>query len=316
MVDFEYLYQGLCGLARAHRAGTMAGHLGAAVVAGYFFGEDQSDLPEGVYRGVEGELKRVIAGQEAIWFNAKKAGIEPTELFKPLPKEARRADAARSIAAALEKNIGSLRQSGHNVIFAALAIRALHDHPDYGAPQIVDGIRKLILAFSSVPPGRGYYGKEKGWLSGDKVKLPAEGSLARYKSIQAMADATIAQLIGGAAIRKQGFGGLWHIINHAAGLAELDRFGYKDLARRGLAAHHHHVRLWRSLPNVESELGAPRKASLDPRKPAYWQGMLKRDEARLTHRIKTLYGYFVLRRMIQDAATRKRADSSLLYLMD
>jgi len=315
MVDFEYLYQGLCGLARAHRAGTMAGHLGAAVVAGYFFGEDQGDLPEGVYRGVEGELKRVIAGEEAIWFNAKKVGIEPTELFKPLPKEPRRADAARSIAAALEKNIGSLRQSGHNVIFAALAIRALHDHPDYGAPQIVGGIRKLILAFSSVPPGRGYYGKAKGWLSGDKVKLPAEALLARYKSIQAMADATIAQLIGGAAIRKQGFGGLWHIINHAAALAELDRFGHKDLARRGLAAHHHHVRLWRSLPNVEKELGAPRKASLDPRKPAYWQGMLKRDEARLTHRIKTLYGYFVLRRMIQDAAMRKRADSNLLYLM-
>lgn len=38
MIDFKYLYEGVCGPARAHRAGTMAGRLGAAVVAGYFFG--------------------------------------------------------------------------------------------------------------------------------------------------------------------------------------------------------------------------------------------------------------------------------------
>jgi hypothetical protein len=36
MIDFDYLYKGICGLANAHQAGTMAGHLGAAVAAGYF----------------------------------------------------------------------------------------------------------------------------------------------------------------------------------------------------------------------------------------------------------------------------------------
>lgn len=45
MINFQYLYRGLCGLARAHRANPLAGHLGAAVVAGYFFGEDQPDSP-------------------------------------------------------------------------------------------------------------------------------------------------------------------------------------------------------------------------------------------------------------------------------
>jgi hypothetical protein len=43
--------------------------------------------------------------------------------------------------------------------------------------------------------------------------------------------------------------------------------------------------------------------------------MLKRDEARLTHRIKTLYGFYTLRRFIEDEATRKNAEDSLLYLM-
>jgi hypothetical protein len=43
--------------------------------------------------------------------------------------------------------------------------------------------------------------------------------------------------------------------------------------------------------------------------------MLKRDEARLTHRIKTLYGYFTLRRFIEDDDQRKQADDALRYLM-
>lgn len=42
MIEFEYLCKGICGLANAHKADTMAGHLGAAVVAGYLFGEVQS----------------------------------------------------------------------------------------------------------------------------------------------------------------------------------------------------------------------------------------------------------------------------------
>jgi hypothetical protein len=72
MIDFEYLYKGICGLANAHKAGTMAGHLGAAVIAGYFIGEDLGELPNEVFKGVEGELDRVIQGEQAIWFNAIK----------------------------------------------------------------------------------------------------------------------------------------------------------------------------------------------------------------------------------------------------
>ncbi len=39
--------------------------------------------------------------------------------------------------AALRKNVGTLRQSGHNIIFATIAVRALQDHEEYVAPQIV-----------------------------------------------------------------------------------------------------------------------------------------------------------------------------------
>lgn len=315
MIDFAYLYKGLCGLANAHQAGTMAGHLGAAVTAGYFFGEDHADLPQGVCKGVEGELRRIIRGEEAIWFNAKKAGLTPSDLFNAFPKAPPKKAAIKSIAAALQKNVGETRQSGHNTIFAAIALRALHDHSDFATLPIVTGIRKLIEGFNNAHAGRGYYGKQTGWRTGRQVKLPRDETFKKYRNVRDMAAVTVSELIGTAAIRKQGFGGLWHIINHAAGIAELERLGYKDLARQALPAHHQHVRLWRTLPDVEKELGPLTKSTHDPRQPVYWKGMLKRDQARLTHRIKTLYGFSVLKRFVEDKATLKKAEDAFLYLM-
>jgi hypothetical protein len=315
MIDFGYLYKGVCGLATAHQAGTMAGHLGAAVAAGYFFGEDQSELPDGVFRGVEGELDRIIAGEEAIWFNAKKVGVTPTQLFSSLPKEEARPETIRSIAEALAGNVGKTRQSGHNVIFASIAIRALHDHPDFATPQAVTGIRKLIEGFKNAHAGRGYYGKQQGWLNGNQVKLQAVDNFPTYRNIHDMVNVTIAELIANASVKKQGFGGLWHIINHAAAITELNRFGYEELANKALPSHHQHVRLWRSLPDVEAELGSVEKADHDPRTVIYWQETFKRNQARLTHRIKTLYGFYTIRRFIENESTRQKAEDAFLYLM-
>jgi len=316
MVDFEYLYKGLCGLARAHRANALAGHLGAAVVAGYSFGEDRHDLDSEVYTGVEKELDRIIRGEESIWFNSKKTGITIPELFEPFPAERPQKGAIPTIAEALSGNIQKTRQSGHNVIFAAIAIRSLHDHPDYATPSIIEGICKLVEGFNGAVPGRGYYGKQRGWTVGDKVSLPADDGLAPYKSENTMVEVVIDDLIRSASMHRRGFGGLFHIINHAAALIELSQFGYRDLARRGFAAHRHHVRLWRSLPDVEEELGAVESAIHDPRTAEYWTtGGLRRDSARLTHRIKTLYGFFALLRFVQDSAKRREAEKKFLYLM-
>ena len=315
MIDFGYLYQGICGLANAHKAGTMAGHLGAAVAAGYFFGEERNELPAEVLDGIQREMDRVIAGEESIWFNAKKAGVTPAELFNTFPGVAPEPDSIDSIVSTLRNNVGSLRQSGHNVIFASIAVRALVDHPDYATAPIVDGMRRLIAAFDHVSPGRGYYGKHRGWMTGNQVQLSDQDSFPTYASIQQMVDVTVTELIESAGTKKQGFGGLWHIINHAAAITELDRYGYRSVARRALPAHHQHMRLWRTLPNVEDELGAVIKSEKDPCDSQYWRGQLKRDEARLTHRIKTLYGFSILRRLIGDEDTRQQADNALLYLM-
>jgi len=315
MIDFEYLRSGVSALANAHKAGTMAGHLGAALAAGYFFGEDQGDLPDEVFTGLEGEIKRVIDGEEAIWWNVKQSGIAPADLFTPLPNEVPDVDKIQLIAEALRKNVGAVRQSGHNIIFASIAIRALRDHAEFALPQVVAGIAKLTEGFDTAHAGRGYYGKAKGWLSGPQVRLSPEEAFPPYVSVQQMVEVTLDELIATSAVRKQGFGGLWHVVNHAAAIAEIERLGFQDLAKKALPAHHQHIRLWRSLPDVAAELGPVPKAEHDPREPAYWKGMLKRDEARLTHRIKTLFGFYTLRRFVESESRRKRAEDAFLYLM-
>ena len=315
MVDFDYLAKGLYALARAHQVKSMSGHLGAAVVAGYFIAEQHPDLDDKVYDGIEGELDRIVRGQ-SVFSPRKGAAINVAEMFKPFPKESAKENLIDGIPEALADNIGQTRQSGHNVIFASIAIRALKDHPDFATPSVTDGIGKLIAAFNNVTPGNGYYGKEKGRIDGRKVSLPKDDAFPPYADLQTMADTVLDELIQRASHHRQGFGGLWHVINHAAALAELAQYGYRDLAIEGLPAHHLHLRLWKSLPDVTDELGAQRPTKHDPRTAAFWQSDdIRYDSARLTHRVKTLYGFDALAELVENNTKRKQANGNLRYLM-
>lgn len=316
MVDFEYLYRGLCGLANAPRAGSMAGHLGAAVTAGYFLGEDHPELDPGVYAAIERDLNRITGGEESIWFDPKKAGITAKELFKPLPKEEGRSATVDKIAEALDVNISKARQSGHNTIFASIAIRALSEHEQHCSPKLVAGVAKLIAAFNNQHAGRGYYGKAKGWKNGNQAPLADESTTPAYSSLSDMANVMIGQLIATASEHRRGFGGLFHLINHAAALTELDRYGYEDLAKKGMAAHRQHLRLHRALPDLTDELGKLETTSEDPFKPDYWKRTKSKQwGAWLTHRIKTLYGFHTLLRFVEDKEKRARAMERFGYLL-
>ncbi|MDA7902366.1 hypothetical protein N9B31_01780 [Mariniblastus sp.] len=316
MVDFKYLQKGIAGLANAHPLGTMSGHLGAAVAAGYFIGEDHADLSAVVTRGIESELERVLNGEEAIWFDVKKTGIQPTELFEIGPNQAAVPDRIREIAAALAGNVGTLKQSGHNVIFASIAIRALGSHEQYATPWAIDGVCKLIKKFNGVSSGRGYFGKKKGWKTGSEIELSPAAESQRYKSIQEMIDLTMEELIECSGVKKQGFGGFWHLINHAAGIVELDRLGYQSLAKSALPAHQRHLQLIRTLPDLSEELGPVKSSECDPLVAEYWSEQLGRGGASLTHRVKTIYGYHILRRHVEDSAVKIKSDEAFKNLMD
>lgn len=315
MVSFDYLVKGLNAMSRAHRVNTMAGHLGAAVMAGYFVAEQHPMLDDKVYVGIKGELDRIIRG-ESVFSPRKDSPITVAALFEPHVKERAKPELVDDIAEALARNIDETRESGHNVIFTAIAIRALKDHPDLTTPAVAGGICKLIAGFNKAKPGSGYYGKERGRIDGRNVPLPKDDAFKPYAGLSAMAEVVLDELVRSAGQRRDGFGGLWHVINHAAALAELAAHGYRELATKGLPAHHQHMRLFRTVPDVSDELGKETPTEHDPRTPEFWASkQIRRDRALLDHRIKTLYGFDALVDLVEGEAKRKRANEKLRYLM-
>ncbi|MDF2376784.1 MAG: hypothetical protein P1U81_11115 [Verrucomicrobiales bacterium] len=319
MINFDYLSKGLNGLARAHEMSSMAGHLGASLVAGYFVGERHPDLDPEVCEGIESDLDQVMAGGSVFGTRMRKnAKIMDSELFAAFPKEKADESLIDGIAEALEKNIKEPRESGHNVIFASIAIRALKEHPDFATPSITGGIRKLIGLFDNAHPGSGYYGKAKGRIYGNKITLP-EGNdgTPHYTDVAGMGGAVMDEIIKlDPKVHTQGYGGLVHVNNHAAAIADLALYGYPELVPDAIASHHRHLQLWRNLPNLVDELGPMPFAEFSPFSAAYWtSGKIPYDRALLTHRVKTMFGFDELAEAIDAGPREKEAYEKLRYLM-
>ncbi|MDF1862216.1 MAG: hypothetical protein P1U87_18515, partial [Verrucomicrobiales bacterium] len=319
MIDFSYLEKGLTGMSTAHRAGGMAGHLGAAVLAGYFFGEQNPDVDPGVLWGIERDLERIMAGEEDVWFRPQKAGVTVAELFATRDEATEDALAGASpdavVADALSKSSDQLRQSGHNVIFGSIAIRALQDHPEFGTPGAVSGMVKLMQTFVNVGEGKGYFGKGAGWKQGATVSLDSIDEV-RCDSVADAAELAIHELIETAAWRRQGFGGLFHLIDHAAAIVELSECGFPELAKQSMKGYVRHVRLLRALPILEEELGGLQRSEEDPLAATYWKRRNSSQySAWLTHRIKVLYGLGVLLPVIDDPEKEEKAKAAFRYLM-
>lgn len=318
MIKFDYLSKGLNALARAHLLSSMAGHLGASVVAGYFVWERRPDLEPEVYRGIEHDLDRVMRGDSVFGKRmTKNAEIADPELFANFPEERPDENLVDGIAEALEKSIGKPRQSGHNVIFASIAIRALKEHPEFATPSVVGGICKLLALFDETHPGSGYYGKGKGRIAGNKISLPEEDGTPEYTDIEGMGKAVLDELIRqDPQVHRQGYGGLVHINNHAAGIVCLAQSGYAALVPKAIESHRQHLRLWRNLPDLGAELGPMKISEFSPYAAAYWTtGKVPDDRALLTHRVKTMYGFDELVDGVDDEPRERQAYQKLRFLM-
>ncbi len=114
------------------------------------------------------------------------------------------------------------------------AIRALTDHGQFATKERLDGIVQLIRSFQGQKPGMAYLGKNKGWVNGNEVEPDPSTDFAPYADVTAMARRVVREVITSAPIHRRGFGGMWHVINHAAALVDLAEYGYRDLAQRAL----------------------------------------------------------------------------------
>ncbi len=316
MLPADYLYRGLCALARAPEAGTMAGHLGAASIAGYYLVREwlnQKPLVEAIRR----ELDRLEAGEETIWFNPRRVGFGVRELYAPFPSSPPVGNATARLTRALWTSVDALRQSGHNVIFGSLALRALGDYPEFAREPIVAGIERLLEMFADAAPGRGYYGRERGWNRPPGVPVAPEEVIPPYGSPRAAARATLGILITHAGQRRRGYGGLFHLLTHARALLDLEDIGARELARAELPNHRFHVRLWLGLPRVDDELGRLERATESPDTPVYWERHTRSVQwsGWLTHRLKVLYAFAAIRRLESDPQRRQAARHALGYLL-
>ena len=317
-LDDSYLKNGLNALARAHNMSSMAGHLGASHIAGYFIGMQRPNVDPEVFNGIKDDLRRVKGGKSVFGKQmSRRSKLTDAELFEDFPKQKPDESLIDGIAESLEKSIDQPRQSGHNVIFASLAIRALKEHPKFATPALVDGIRKLMALFENQTPGNGYYGKEKGRIYGNKVILPDGDGTPEYDDIEGMIIAVFDEAIK---LRPEthriGYGGLVHVINHSAAIVTLAHCGYAELVPRAIRSHRRHLRLWRNLPNVADEKGPLQVSKFTPHTADYWtSGSIPYDRALLTHRVKTMFGFDELSAAVDDEPKESAAYDKLRYMM-
>ena len=317
-IDRIYLEKGINALARAHHMSSMAGHLGASLIAGFYIGVQRQNLPSEVIQGIEGDLQRVIHGESVFGKRmSKNSKLTDQELFEPFSHQTPDESLIDGIAESLAQSIDQPRQSGHNVIFGSLAIRALKDHPEYATPTVVDGIRRLMNRFVGQTPGSGYYGKKRGRIQGNKITPNTSDETPDYNTIADMANAVLDEAINqDPSVHRIGYGGLVHIINHAAAIVDLADYGYDDLAQKAVLSHRKHLQLWRGLPNVASEKGQVPVSNHTPHSREYWTSeSVPYDRALLTHRVKTMFGFDELAAAVEASSKEKKAYESLRYLM-
>jgi hypothetical protein len=84
----------------------------------------------------------------------------------------------------------------------------------------------------------------------------------------------------------------------------------------GLPAFREHFRLFKTVPDVSEELGAETPTPDGPLSANFWiPEKIRRDRARLDHRIKTTYGFHALEDLVADKNARDQAREKLRYLM-
>jgi hypothetical protein len=224
----------------------MAGHLGAATITGGLLAAGvEGEIDPSSRPLLHDQLDKIMAGSE-MWFNEEQAGVTVPELFVPVPAGGGQPAQALPIVEALWVNIGKLRQSGHNVIFASIALRALAVYPSLSSRAMVGGIAELIASFDGAVAGQGYYstdteapssdGLGAGRLFGHDAPLSPASETVVYTSIDSMVQVTLEELASTASEHRQGFGGLHHLINHAAALVVIGELGLGELAHAGLPA--------------------------------------------------------------------------------
>ena len=275
MLSDEYLIMGLNGLSRAHAGDYFRnGHLSAAVIAAYYLCHE-NNLDDPTQNAVKCLIDQDLGGDA---------------LFLPAPSETPDASLIEQLLVALTPGIGDLRQVGHNVIFAAISIKAFKSVPQAVTRFRVEGICKLIAAFASTQNVTVDEGSE---IPGSSVEKPLIEFIFReyLRSV----------------VQYTGFGQGWagHLLTFGHAVIELSRLGYPDLATRAHEAYRMYITTMRRGPGETAQRYPEHQPSkLTPLNYEYWER--KRSVSGLGHVFKYPYSFYNLISQLDDEELRQR----------
>lgn len=270
---------GLNALARAHEMSYFTdGHRGASLIAAHLLCEENK-LPDAARLRIE-QLFDLSWG--------------PTALCKPFPEEEPAPDQVRKIGEALIEANGSLREVGHNAIFAMHAIRAFRILPAAATPKRIDGVCRLIRAIKpwhdDIVPGE------------DIMPPPFSDAPAASAFILREASAAIDTWLD----YGQGFAG--HMLTFGQALVELAEMGNEEWAESCRTAFRKYVAVMREGPASDDKRYTEHKPTkLRPNQTEYWR---QRSEKQLGigHVFKYPYSYYDLLRRVDDDALKREWD--------
>jgi len=262
---------GLNGLARAHQMSYFAdGHRAAALVAAHLMCEE-NQLPDAARARIEQLF-------DLNWAHSP--------LCAAFPEEAADPSLVNKIGETLMDAHGSLREVGHNAIFAMHAMRGFRLLPELATPRRIDGVCRLIRA---IKPWRDDVQPDESINPPPFADLAATSAFVLNEASRAMD-------------RWQGYGQGFsgHMLTFGQALVELAEMGDIECAESCREAFLKYVTITRQGPGPTDKPRQDHKpGQVRPNSTEYWRERGDK-QVDIGHAFKYPYSYYNLLRRVND----------------
>ena len=276
MLNDDYVIMGLDGLSRAYQHDYFRdGHLGASVIAAYYLC-NENDLDDRTQDAVKAHIDRELRDDP---------------LFLPTPKEEPDVSRIEHLLTALSLGASDLREVGHNVIFAAAALKAFQSVPQAVTPFRVEGISKLIAAFTTT----------------QNVAVDASDQIPESPAETPLIDFIFREYLR-SVVQYAGYGQGWagHLLTFGHAVIELSRLGYPKLGSRAYQAYRMYIKTMRRGPKeADRRILEHSPSSLTPLDYGYWE-QRKSVRSGIGHAFKYPYSFYNLLAKLDDSELRQR----------
>ena len=244
-------------------------HFGAALLAGWWLDRD-AGLSPGTSEAMGRQADSLIAKHS--WLFSSNLTFRST-------------GGGDQILEALSGGLDHTWAIGHDVIYAALALRTLVERPDLAAGWVADGVVAVLDSCHSQPLEviGGVFD-----VRGVDAHEVDEHEVATSVSLAEVALRTILEFDHVYVGLHQG--DIGHLADHAQALIMLERLGYQEAARSGLRGFREHLAVLRRVCHLSADLPEVHEGlHADPHEAAYWDQASPSNDWAVGHVFKYPY---------------------------